>query len=303
MDPGEHCSKTMKGRSVGFRRRQDQVEFLAGLTVEERVARADSIRLGMSKGKVPVLSEDGREGLRAGGRKGGAASAASRQPRGYECSVCGDTFYRCPARGTPLCPKCKTEIRICPVCDDEYIVERKNRRLTCSRACGQKMRKLKTMGVWNHQVVSIEPDGSEDVWDLAVAENHNFVSSGVVLHNCEGITFGAIKPQAQRAYQYVKDFVFRRDENGNRIPKPQILGDPTRERTEWKSGSSIALIVGTRSGVNSPHPQVVHADELDLMEEEVFNESRSMSSVRHFLVANVYRHSISSRRLVSPHAG
>jgi hypothetical protein len=94
----------------------------------------------------------------------------------------------------------------------------------------------------------------------------------------EGITFGAIKPQAARAYQYVKDFVFSRDEEGNRVPKPQILGEPTREKTEWKTGSIIQLIVGTRSGVNSPHPQVVHADELDLMEEEVFAESRNMSS-------------------------
>jgi hypothetical protein len=149
--------------------------------------------------------------------------------------------------------------------------------------------------IWWDPIISVEEIGDQEVYDLTMSPTECFVADDVIVHNtltvsvlhfinaetkpgCEGITFGAIKPQAQRAYQYVKDFVFRRDENGNRIPKPQILGDPTRERTEWKSGSSIALIVGTRSGVNSPHPQVVHADELDLMEEEVFNESRSMSS-------------------------
>jgi hypothetical protein len=94
----------------------------------------------------------------------------------------------------------------------------------------------------------------------------------------EGVTFGAIKRQAEQAYKYVKSFVFTRDANGNRVPKPQIDGEPTREKTEWKTGSQILIIVGTKSGVNSPHPQTVHADELDLMDPEVFAESRSMSS-------------------------
>jgi hypothetical protein len=94
----------------------------------------------------------------------------------------------------------------------------------------------------------------------------------------EGITFGAIKPQAEQAYKYVKSFVYERDDNGNRVPKPQIDGEPTRTKTEWRSGSQISVVIGTRSGVNSPHPQVVHADEIDLMDPEIFAESRSMSS-------------------------
>ena len=38
------------------------------------------------------------------------------------------------------------------------------------------------------------------------------------------------------------------------------------------------LVGNSKSGVNSPHPQKVHADEIDLMDEEIFYESRSMSS-------------------------
>lgn len=94
----------------------------------------------------------------------------------------------------------------------------------------------------------------------------------------EGITFGAVLKQAEKAYDYVKTFVHTRNDNGDRIPKPQILGEPTRSKTEWRTGSLIQLIVGTKSGVNSPHPQIVHADELDLMEEDVWTESRNMSS-------------------------
>ncbi len=94
----------------------------------------------------------------------------------------------------------------------------------------------------------------------------------------EGVTFGAVLSQAKRAYRYIKDFIFTRDDDGNRVPKPQIQGDPTRERTEWKTGSSVEVITGTKSGVNSPHCQTVHADEVDLMEDEVWRESRNISS-------------------------
>lgn len=95
---------------------------------------------------------------------------------------------------------------------------------------------------------------------------------------CEGCTFGAILPQAKRAYGHIKKFVFTTDADGNKIPKPQIAGEPTRSETLWKSGSKVEIIVGTDSGVNSPHPNVVHADEVDLMEDSVWQESRNMAS-------------------------
>jgi hypothetical protein len=94
----------------------------------------------------------------------------------------------------------------------------------------------------------------------------------------EGVIFAAIQPQAKQVYRYLRMWVFSRDEDGNRKPKQQILGDPTRDYTEWRTGSSIRAIVGTPAGVNSPHPNVVHADELDLMDQEVFEESRAMAS-------------------------
>lgn len=94
---------------------------------------------------------------------------------------------------------------------------------------------------------------------------------------CEGCTFGAILPQAKRAYAHIKSFILTTDADGNKVPKPQIAGEPTRSETNWKSGSKVEIIVGTPSGVNSPHPQVVHADEIDLMEDEVWAESRNMA--------------------------
>lgn len=94
----------------------------------------------------------------------------------------------------------------------------------------------------------------------------------------EGVTFGAILPQAKKAYGYIKDFITSTNADGNQVPGPQIAGDPTRDETRWKSGSKVGVIVGTISGVNSPHPQTVHADEIDIMEKPVWTESRNMSS-------------------------
>jgi hypothetical protein len=94
----------------------------------------------------------------------------------------------------------------------------------------------------------------------------------------EACTFATVQAQAKRAYKHVKSFIYTRDENGNKIPKPQIEGDPTRTETNWKTGSIIEIIIGTVAGVNSPHPHVVHADEIDIMDEEVWQQSRNMSS-------------------------
>lgn len=39
------------------------------------------------------------------------------------------------------------------------------------------------------RVESIEPDGIEDVYNLEVADNHNFVVYGIVLHNCDAVRY------------------------------------------------------------------------------------------------------------------
>jgi PBSX family phage terminase large subunit len=39
------------------------------------------------------------------------------------------------------------------------------------------------------RVESIEPDGIEDVYNLEVADNHNFVVDGIVLHNCDAVRY------------------------------------------------------------------------------------------------------------------
>jgi hypothetical protein len=98
----------------------------------------------------------------------------------------------------------------------------------------------------------------------------------------EGVQFGAIKDQAEKAFKYVKQFTEERvrkpDGNWSKQIKPEIDGEPLQKRIAWLCGSLLQIIVGTVAGVNSPHPNTVHADEVDLMDQAVIDQSSNMSS-------------------------
>lgn len=112
--------------------------------------------------------------------------------------------------------------------------------------------------------------------------------NSVLRPRCESITFGAIEDQAKRAYNHVLSFINTEIEHPDgtieRRPKDIVDGEPKRSETKFKNGSKVEIITGTRSGVNSPHGQKVHADEVDLMDEGkivengVWDESRNISS-------------------------
>jgi len=128
-------------------------------------------------------------------------------------------------------------------------------------------------------IVSIEPDGSEDVWDLEVADNHNFVTAGVVLHNCESCTFGATEAQSLRAYSHLKSWIYddkATKSAGKAVLRPEIASSLMRE-TIFMNGSKVEVLPGTPQAVNGPHPQVAHADEIELMDDGTWRESRNMT--------------------------
>jgi Intein splicing domain len=314
LTPSEHGSKTGKGRNVGFRRQQ--------LKKEAGVARRDRERREAEKSILEILDGD-------------KADMTVPQLDAYEnyrletlkgikvvCPKCEKDYIRSfdENKSVPVCAFCKTEGRICPVCNNVYVVDRQSKNKTCSRSCGQilkhklysykdktcvkceelftpkagnqekcpecqipyfrnyersRRKEIEQAKFYNHKVVDIQYDGEEDVWDLEVEDNHNFVSSGVVLHNC---VFADIEAQSNKSYSYIKNFVYKHDEDGNKVLKTSIEGEPLRKETKWKNGSIIEVIIGSKSGVNSPHTQKVVADEVDLMDEEIFMESRSISS-------------------------
>lgn len=85
----------------------------------------------------------------------------------------------------------------------------------------------------------------------------------------ESATVGAIEMQARRAYMHLQKLL---EKHGSDQIAAAIMSE-----TRFKNGSRVEILPGTISAVNGPHPHKVHADEVELMDPEVFDESRNMS--------------------------
>lgn len=115
--------------------------------------------------------------------KEGAARARTRK-RERRCKLCNSTFVG--VQNQKYCGGCREFEDTCPGCGETFTNSRIPNvyRETCSRSCTWKVRALTGEEAYNHKVIAVEPDGCEDVWDMEVEGNHNFVVHGVVLHNC-----------------------------------------------------------------------------------------------------------------------
>ena len=89
---------------------------------------------------------------------------------------------------------------------------------------------------------------------------------------CESCTFGAVEKQSYRAYGHLKSWIF--DENGNR--RADVVSSMMSE-TIFRNGSKVEVLGSTPEQVNGPHPQKAHADEIELMREDTWAESRNMT--------------------------
>jgi len=85
--------------------------------------------------------------------------------------------------------------------------------------------------------------------------------------NCEVCTAGATLEQAQKGYDYLKDFHYGSDILWELLKK---IGDRTKEpiqsRTEYENGSKTKIITASYKGLNSQHPEKARIDEIELIE-------------------------------------
>lgn len=89
--------------------------------------------------------------------------------------------------------------------------------------------------------------------------------------DCEGANFGAIERQAMRCYGYIKRFLEQEPEFLKTVKGKITLG-----RTEFQNKSWLQVLVATIAGVNSPHPQKLKADEVELIAWPIMQEALSM---------------------------
>lgn len=95
----------------------------------------------------------------------------------------------------------------------------------------------------------------------------------------ESCTFGAIEAQSFRAYAHLRGWIY--DKDGEK--KPEIVSSLMRE-TLFRNGSKIEVLGSTPEAVNGPHPQKSHADEVELMREDTWRESRNMTVSKRIVI-------------------
>lgn len=88
----------------------------------------------------------------------------------------------------------------------------------------------------------------------------------------EGASAGAIESQAGKAYRYFSGFTRRPGWEEVVDPRQVNLG-----RTEFRNGAIVAIVIATLPGVNSPHPNVAHLDEIELLRPGIYQEALNMA--------------------------
>lgn len=97
---------------------------------------------------------------------------------------------------------------------------------------------------------------------------------------CESLSFGATEGQGQRCYSHIESWCYESDRlTGRRtdIVKPFIRDKPKKSETVWKTDSKIEVVAGSENAVSGPHPAKAHADEIELMDDPVWVQSRGMA--------------------------
>lgn len=93
--------------------------------------------------------------------------------------------------------------------------------------------------------------------------------------NCEVANIGAIETQAQRCYRYMQEFISRSLDF-----KSFLAGTPTISKTDFINRSLINVLVATVNGVNSPHPQALLMDEVELFNWFILQQAFNMPQSR-----------------------
>lgn len=92
----------------------------------------------------------------------------------------------------------------------------------------------------------------------------------------ESMSVGAIEAQSKRAYENLRKIIMRHG-NVKEVGKHPMVIRSIESETSFQNGSKVEIVPGTVAAVNGPHPNGVHADEVELMDPSVFQESRNMS--------------------------
>lgn len=138
--------------------------------------------------------------------------------------------------------------------------------------------------------IMVEPAGVGDYYGFVIDGNHRYLMGDfTVTHNTlmfaalmfmealfkpgiELAHLAAIRDQAQNCYTYFLKFA------NHPLFAHLIKGKPTMSKAVFKNESVVKILIGTVTGVNSPHPCKANIDEAELLPWAILQEAMNMAT-------------------------
>lgn len=86
----------------------------------------------------------------------------------------------------------------------------------------------------------------------------------------ENKLLGGSQAQSEKAYKAMDDFWLH-----SKLSKEYLVDEPMKTRTDWKNGSNTEILTASTKSVRGPHPQILLLDEIDEMDEQIYDSALS----------------------------
>jgi hypothetical protein len=116
-------------------------------------------------------------------------------------------------------------------------------------------------------IIALGPRLGGKTFDFAILA----ICEAIANDECELANFGSTEAQALRCYGYITSFLENKKDLAEKLD-----GKPTLSKTKLKNKSWMQTLTATFRGVNSPHPQKVKADEVELIPWVILQEAFNM---------------------------
>jgi len=100
----------------------------------------------------------------------------------------------------------------------------------------------------------------------------------------ETTILGGSLEQSEKSYKAMNDFWL-----STRLHDQYLKSDPMMRKTEWKWGSLVSVLAAGPKSVRGPHPNRLVMDEIDEMDEEIYNAALSQPQSKYGIKASIGR--------------
>jgi hypothetical protein len=106
----------------------------------------------------------------------------------------------------------------------------------------------------------------------------------------ETTILGGSFEQSEKAYKAISDFWLATE-----LSDRWLVGVPTKHRTTWKNLSTVSVLTASTRSARGPHPQALIMDEIDEMEQEVYEAALSQPQSKYGIQSSLGKLSTNHR--------